>query len=129
MEENAVSNLSLITTILDVLILFVAAWAVDRMMKARGKKGLIDLIRNRSADDNVTEVGIKDLDYQALFIKFIALTGMTSLDAFLMARTEKGFGHSDEKVRHHLKWYTKTGELPNYVESFLEDGRNFIVNA
>lgn len=122
--------MNLITTILDVLIMFAALWALDRILKASGKKGIFDRYRKFifKEKDVDAEAGV-DLDYPDLFKKFLSLTNMTPLDVFLTCRTEKGFGHSDDKVRHHLSWYTKTGELPNYVESFLEDGRNFIINA
>ena len=117
-----------IANLLDIITIVVAFWAINKMSKALTGKTLRERLRERMTGEPI-EVGIHETDYAALLAKFCKLTGMTQSEVFLLARTEKGFGHSDEKVRHHLSWYVKNGELPNYVESFLEDGRNFIYNA
>ena len=81
--------------------------------------------------EQAIENGLLQVDYRKLLEKLCKITGKTTLEIFLLARDEKGFGWSDEHVEKHLSIYIKSGcqELPNYVEAFLDDGKKFIIDA
>ena len=76
-----------------------------------------------------------EMNYQDLFLKFVKITGMKPLEAFKLARTHMGFGLSDHRVEMDFDIFTrnisggKLSDLPNYVEAFLEQGKEKIINA
>lgn len=70
-------------------------------------------------------------DYQALFGKFCRVTGMDPVEAFKLARDHMGFGFSNEQVSLHFDAYLQSNctQVPNYVEAFLDQGKEYIINA
>jgi len=96
-----------------------------------GKMTLEDL-RNRAAGVPIVP---DEMNYQDLFLKFVKITGMKPLEAFKLARTHMGFGLSDRRVEMDFDIFTrnisggKLSDLPNYVEAFLEQGKEKIINA
>jgi hypothetical protein len=77
-------------------------------------------------------------NYQALFDKLVRVAkdqGLINMpsDIFKIACKEKGFGWSDEHCERDFDKWMKYGfrddSLPNYVELFLEDGKEYIINA
>jgi hypothetical protein len=72
-----------------------------------------------------------EANYHLLFSKLQRVSGIAPLELFKIARTEMGFGHSDSAVERHLNQYIAGDcmELPNYVEAFLDQGRQYIIDA
>jgi hypothetical protein len=72
-----------------------------------------------------------EISYFTLIEKLHQITDMERVDIFKLARTEMGFGFSDDQVEKHFTRYVESGhqEIPNYVEAFLDKGRDHIINA
>ena len=61
-----------------------------------------------------------------LFKTFCQRSGMSGQDAFKLACHEMGFGFSNANIENHYEKFLGTGELHNYVESFLEKGKDYL---
>ena len=127
-------NPNIISHLLDIAILIAAAWAVNKMIKAKTGKSMFQRHQERM-QQLIGEAEAKQTgdvtDDRFLLNKLCQITDMTILDVFLTARDEMGFGHSDEKVQRHAELCAnnRERELPNYVEAFLEKGKDYILNA
>jgi hypothetical protein len=98
------------------------------MVKARTGKGIFERYNHVISDfTGETETGVALGSYQDLLKKLSAITDMTELEIFKTACYEKGFGWSEHNIERHYDLYTKTGEIPNYVEAFLDDGKESIL--
>ena len=118
----------LINFILDVLILIAGFWMADRYVKAYSGKGLFERYMEMVMKATNGKAHHKD-DPQYLFEKLCQKADMKPIEVFKIARTEMGFGWSDAQVEKHLEKYVGEGckELPNYVEAFVEKGKEHIL--
>lgn len=72
----------------------------------------------------------KNLTYHELMYKLSAMTSKSYYDLFLIAGKE--FGFSEQKSKNDFKlWAASYGwdAFPNYINKFLEDGREVIEKA
>lgn len=119
-------GMNLLHLVLNILIVLVGVRIWIRMRK--NLKGF-----NRVENDGV-------LNYAMLFDKLFKLTKdnpefdvKVPADLFYIACQEKGFGFSRERCdSDHLRWI-KSGysneSVPNYLEAFLDDGKQYIIDA
>jgi hypothetical protein len=107
------------------------------MCKTTFGKNIIDVLQHISSGNSLMELqndsiisGNLKLDYNKLLYKLVKVTEKSPIEIFLLARTEKGFGWNDKAVEKHCDQYLKGfQELPNYVEAFIDDGKEFIINS
>lgn len=104
-------------------------------------KSIIQILHELNSGKSLDEIQKEALEpvtlqslnenYTKLFYKLCKLSEKTPLDIFKTARTEKGFGWPDSSVERHCQMWLDNGckELPNYVEVFLDDGKDYIINA
>lgn len=121
-----------------ILTVYVLYRFIDKLTKETFGKGAIDTLIHilqgkdlLDLQDQAIENGLLQPDYYKLLHKLCQITGKTPLEIFKIARDEQGFGWTDENVEKHLSIYIKSGhtELPIYVETFLDEGKNYIINA
>jgi len=72
-----------------------------------------------------------EYDYRLLFEKFCRITEISPGEAFKLARDHMGFGFTDSQVERHLDRFIMSGgqEVPNYLEAFLDQGKDYIIEA
>ena len=99
-------------------------------------KSIIEILHELNSGKSLSEIqkeGFQDepISYTKLFYKLCKVSEKTPLELFKTARTEKGFGWEDSSVERHCDMWIANGckELPNYVEVFLDDGKDYIINA
>jgi hypothetical protein len=128
------------------IFVFLMVMYVNGLVRRVFGKGLIELLvdvvtKGKTLKDIQNEQldnGTLKLDYQALFDKLAKVSIAQGLvnepsDLFVIAKDEKGFGHSDDTCRKHFDRWIKYGfreeDLPNYMEMFLDDGKEYIIQA
>ena len=105
-----------------------------RFKKALGRN-IFEVFRNYVKGESIIDQAMKDgriePNYFLLFNKLQRLTGIEPLELFKIARTEMGFGHSDDAVERHLNQFIAGNceTLPNYVEAFIDQGKQYIIDA
>ena len=114
---------SMINAIIDILTIVAIFWFWDRYLKALTGKGLWDRYLQQVMPKRDTD------DSQYLFELLCRQTDKKPIEIFKIARTEMGFGWCDEQVKKHLETYVGGGckELPNYVEAFVDKGKEYIL--
>ena len=114
-----------INAIIDVVTILVVIVFWDRLLKSMTGKGLWD----RYIEQIIPKKDPNENDYQYLFELLCQQTGEKPIEIFKIARTEMGFGWNDEQVQKHLNTYVGGGckELPNYVEAFIDQGKEYII--
>jgi hypothetical protein len=105
---------------------------MDRMVKARTGRGLFERFLSGIKGQSISSMVQEKMDEQLppevkLFKTFCERAEMKGYDAFKLACREMGFGFSDVNIGNHYEKFLKTGELPNYVESFLEKGKDYLL--
>ena len=85
---------------------------------------LDDLTNNAQKKEGLTS-------YQILFEKFCRVAHMDPLDAFKTASKHMGFGFTEGQIKAHFDQYLRSNctQMPNYMESFLDQGKDYILNA
>lgn len=106
----------MINAILDIFTMVAIFWFWDRYLKALTGKGLWDRLRVKPDEPKPN-----------LFELLCKKTGKEPIELFKIARTEMGFGWSDAQVQDHFDKYIATKELPNYVEAFIDKGKDYII--
>lgn len=128
-----------------ILIYLLIRFVTSLCYKAFGKTPIelfVQVILKGKTLDSIQEEGLDSgklkLDYQALFDKLVKISKSqgiieTPVDLFKIACKEKGFTWGEKQIEEHFNKWVKFGcqedHLPNYVESFLFDGKDYIINA
>ena len=119
--------------IVELLLLLIIAKFISRTCRIVFGKTFLEILREISGGKTIKDIQKDELalDPNKLFYKLCKVSEKTPLEIFKTARTEKGFGWEDSSVERHLEMWIANGcdELPNYVESFLNDGKEYIINS
>lgn len=111
----------MLNNLLDILILFAGIWILNKYLRA--------ILPLPNPEDAQNPQMIKGDFYRSLFVKLVKIRPESELELFIIARKEMGFGYSDKVVEQHYEKYQKTRDLPNYVEAFVEKGKDYILKA
>ena len=65
-------------------------------------------------------------DWDDYVAKLCRITGKNAGELFHIAAEESNLHYSDQVIGNHFKTFIDTGEVPRYVEVFLEKGKDKI---